>query len=132
MTIALTIIHTNQPANIISQNHLCPNNQIYNQICIHNSNASSFNCITKFLYNDDYDADSTTNYSNKNTNNDDNDKKCFFFFLSPFFFFFNDEKPRQGKGHADPPLGSKPQIHNPTHHNRVMGNSGEASSWDWT
>jgi hypothetical protein len=52
---------------------------------------------------------------------------CLFIFL-----FFYDEKPHQGRALLDPPLDSKPQIHDPTHQNCVSGNSREAFSGDWT
>ena len=34
-------------------------------------------------------------------------------------------EPHQGNGPLDSPLGSKPQMHDPTRQNRVSGNLGE-------
>ena len=42
------------------------------------------------------------------------------------FFIFYDKEPHQGP--SDPTLGSKTQIHNSTHQNRISDNLGETSS----
>ena len=44
-------------------------------------------------------------------------------FLFLFFKFFDNMEPYQGSP-LEPPLGSKPWIHNPTRQNRVSGNLG--------